>query len=117
MDYVRLGYTGLKVSRLCLGAMTYGTSKWRAWVLDEADSRPFIARALDHGITFFDTADMYSEGAPEHALALALALHGGRLEERDADVARRRGPGRLVDEIVWPPHRTRPASSPRGPPL
>jgi len=72
MDYVRLGYTGLKVSRLCLGAMTYGTSKWRAWVLDEADSRPFIARALDHGITFFDTADMYSEGESERVLGPAL---------------------------------------------
>ena len=72
MDYVRLGNTGLKVSRLCLGAMTYGTSKWRAWVLDEADSRPFIARALDHGITFFDTADMYSEGESERVLGRAL---------------------------------------------
>jgi 1-deoxyxylulose-5-phosphate synthase len=72
MDYVRLGNTGVKVSRLCLGAMTYGTSKWRAWVLDEADSRPFIARALDHGITFFDTADMYSEGESERVLGRAL---------------------------------------------
>jgi 1-deoxyxylulose-5-phosphate synthase len=72
MDHVRLGNTGLKVSRLCLGAMTYGTSQWRAWVLDEADSRPFIARALDHGITFFDTADMYSEGESERVLGRAL---------------------------------------------
>jgi 1-deoxyxylulose-5-phosphate synthase len=72
MDYVRLGSTGLKVSRLCLGAMTYGSSKWRAWVLDEAESRPFIARALDHGITFFDTADMYSEGESERVLGRAL---------------------------------------------
>src|SRR5437660_11857979 len=72
MDYVRLGYTGLKVSRLCLGAMTYGTSKWRAWVLDEADSRPVIARALDHGSTFFDTADMYSEGESERVLGRRL---------------------------------------------
>jgi aryl-alcohol dehydrogenase (NADP+) len=72
MNYVRLGNTGLKVSRLCLGAMTYGTSKWRAWVLDEADSRPFIARALDHGINFFDTADMYSEGESERVLGRAL---------------------------------------------
>jgi len=47
MDYVRLGASGLKVSRLCLGAMTYGSSKWRAWVLDEDASRPFIRRALD----------------------------------------------------------------------
>ena len=72
MNYINLGTTGLKVSRLCLGAMTYGTSKWRAWVLDEAESRPFIARALDLGINFFDTADMYSEGESERVLGRAL---------------------------------------------
>jgi aryl-alcohol dehydrogenase-like predicted oxidoreductase len=72
MEYVNLGRTGLKVSRICLGAMTYGTSTWRPWVLDEADSRPFIARALEHGITFFDTADMYSRGASEEVLGRAL---------------------------------------------
>ena len=65
MDYVRLGRTGLKVSRICLGTMTYGTPQWRPWVLDEADSRPFIKRALEHGINFFDTADMYSRGVSE----------------------------------------------------
>ena len=72
MDYVRLGKTGLKVSRICLGTMTYGTSKWRPWVLDEADSRPFIQRAIEHGITFFDTADMYSRGVSEEVLGRAL---------------------------------------------
>ena len=72
MDYVRLGKTGLKVSRLCLGVMTYGTSKWRPWVLDENESRPFIKRALDHGINFFDTADMYSRGVSEEVLGRAL---------------------------------------------
>ena len=72
MDYVRLGKTGLKVSRLCLGAMTYGTPAWRPWVLDEAASRPFIARALEHGINFFDTADMYSRGVSEEVLGRAL---------------------------------------------
>jgi aryl-alcohol dehydrogenase-like predicted oxidoreductase len=72
MDYVRLGKTGLKVSRLCLGTMTYGTSAWRPWVLDEAESRPFIKRALEHGINFFDTADMYSRGASEEVLGRAL---------------------------------------------
>jgi aryl-alcohol dehydrogenase (NADP+) len=72
MDYVRLGKSGLKVSRLCLGAMTYGTPEWRAWVLDEAASRPFIKRALEHGINFFDTADMYSRGVSEHVLGRAL---------------------------------------------
>ncbi len=72
MDYVRLGTTGLKVSRLCLGTMTYGTPSWRPWVLDEAAGRPFIARALEHGINFFDTADMYSLGASEEVLGRAL---------------------------------------------
>src|SRR5437667_4987606 len=72
MEYVRLGNTGLKVSRICLGTMTYGTSKWRPWVLDESESRPFIKRALEHGINFFDTADMYSRGASEQVLGRAL---------------------------------------------
>ena len=75
MEYVRLGKTGLKVSRICLGTMTYGTPKWRPWVLDEAASRPFIARALEHGINFFDTADMYSRGASEQVLGRALKDH------------------------------------------
>src|SRR5215510_15664441 len=72
MDYVRLGSTGLKVSRLCLGCMTYGTSKWRPWVLDEEASRPFIKRALEHGINFFDTADVYSLGVSEEVVGRAL---------------------------------------------
>ena len=72
MEYVPLGRSGLKVSRLCLGTMTYGTSRWRPWVLDEAESRPFIRRALEHGINFFDTADMYSQGASEEVLGRAL---------------------------------------------
>ena len=75
MDYIRLGNTGLKVSRLCLGAMTYGAPEWRPWVLDEAASRPFIARALEHGINFFDTADMYSRGVSEQVLGRALKAH------------------------------------------
>ncbi len=72
MDYVRLGSTGVKVSRLCLGTMTYGTSAWRPWVLDEAESRPFYQRALEHGINFFDTADMYSQGVSEEVLGRAM---------------------------------------------
>jgi aryl-alcohol dehydrogenase (NADP+) len=75
LDYVRLGNSGLKVSRLCLGAMIYGTPEWRPWVLDEAASRPFIASALDHGINFFDTADMYSRGVSEQVLGRALKDH------------------------------------------
>ncbi len=72
MEYVRLGTTGLTVSRLCLGTMTYGTPSWRPWVLDEQASRPFIKRALEHGINFFDTADMYSRGASEEVVGRAL---------------------------------------------
>jgi len=72
MEYVRLGRTGLKVSRICLGAMTYGDPKWREWVLPEEPSRPFIKRALELGINFFDTADMYSLGASEEILGRAL---------------------------------------------
>ena len=72
MEYVRLGTTGLKVSRICLGCMTYGTPKWRPWVLDEAASRPFITRAVEHGINFFDTADMYSLGVSEEVIGRAL---------------------------------------------
>lgn len=76
MDYVRLGSTGLKVSRLCLGTMTYGSRKWRDWVLDEEESRPFIRRALELGINFFDTANMYSGGASEEVLGRALRDFG-----------------------------------------
>lgn len=72
MEYVRFGSTGLKVSRLCLGCMTYGTPDWRPWVLDEAASRPFIRQALDLGINFFDTADMYSLGESEVVLGRAI---------------------------------------------
>lgn len=72
MDYVRLGRSGLKVSRICLGTMTYGTPTWREWVLDEAASRPFIQRALELGINFFDTADMYSLGVSEEVVGRAL---------------------------------------------
>jgi len=80
MDYVRLGSTGLKVSRLCLGCMTYGTSKWRPWVLDEEASRPFIKRALEHGINFFDTADIYSLGVSEEVVGRALKDYAKRHE-------------------------------------
>jgi aryl-alcohol dehydrogenase-like predicted oxidoreductase len=72
MDYINLGRTGLKVSRICLGTMTYGTSTWRDWVLDEDDSRPFFKRALELGVNFFDTADMYSRGASEEVTGRAL---------------------------------------------
>lgn len=76
MDYVNLGGTGLKVSRICLGTMTYGSSKWREWVLDEEASRPLLKQALEAGINFFDTADMYSLGASEEVLGRALQDFG-----------------------------------------
>jgi len=76
MDYVNLGSTGLKVSRICLGTMTYGSSKWREWVLDEKESRPFIQRAIEAGINFFDTADVYSLGVSEEVLGRALKDFG-----------------------------------------
>src|ERR1041385_115688 len=76
MDYVNLGSAGLKVSRLCLGTMTYGSRKWRAWVLEEPESRPFIRQAIEAGINFFDTADMYSLGASEEILGRALKEFG-----------------------------------------
>ena len=76
MEYVNLGSTGLKVSRICLGCMTYGNKSWREWVLEEAESRPFIRRALELGITFFDTADVYSQGGSETILGRALKEFG-----------------------------------------
>lgn len=80
MDTVNLGDTGLKVSRICLGMMSYGSSQWRDWVLDEEDSRPFIRRALELGINFFDTADMYSAGVSEEVTGRALRDFASREE-------------------------------------
>ncbi len=65
MEYVRLGKTGLKVSRLCLGCMTYGSKDWRPWILEEEESRPFFKAAIEGGINFFDTANVYSIGQSE----------------------------------------------------
>jgi aryl-alcohol dehydrogenase (NADP+) len=72
MDYVNLGKTGLKVSKLCLGCMTYGSSQWRPWVLDYDASLPFFKEAWDAGINFYDTADMYSVGVSEEVTGRAL---------------------------------------------
>lgn len=68
MQYVKFGETNLKVSRLCLGAMGFGSGSWRRWVLDNSASRPIIDRALEHGINFFDTCDFYSGGESERIL-------------------------------------------------
>jgi len=80
MQYVNLGKTGLKVSRLCLGMMTYGSKKWRQWVLDEEEARPFIERALEAGINFFDTADVYSIGESERITGNLLKHFGVKRE-------------------------------------
>src|ERR1700682_4890156 len=72
MKYTRLGSTGTQVSRICLGTMTYGSKRWREWVLEDEESRPLIKRALELGINFFDTADMYSLGVSEEILGRAL---------------------------------------------
>jgi aryl-alcohol dehydrogenase (NADP+) len=81
MEQIRLGNTGLKVSRICLGTMTYGDPKWRDWVLVEEASRPFIKRALEAGITFFDTADIYSNGASEQVVGRALKDFASKRED------------------------------------
>ena len=81
MELVRLGVTGLKVSKICLGTMTYGSPTWRDWVLDEAASLPFYRRALEAGINFFDTADIYSLGASEEVTGRALKTFAASRED------------------------------------
>jgi len=81
MEYVNLGKSGLKVSRLCLGMMTYGSPEWRKWVLDEGQTLPFVRRALEAGINFFDTADVYSKGMSEEVLGNTLRNCGVAREQ------------------------------------
>src|SRR5262245_60351326 len=80
MQYTNLGKTGMKVSRLCLGMMSYGSKKWRTWVLEEEDAKPFIKRSLEAGINFFDTADVYSLGESERVTGNVLKELGVRRE-------------------------------------
>ncbi len=80
MKYTTLGRTGLVVSRLALGCMSYGDPKWRPWVLPEDEARPFFRRALEAGINLFDTADMYSLGVSEEVTGRLLAEMGRREE-------------------------------------
>ncbi len=93
MEYVKLGHTGLDVSRLCLGCMTYGVSDRgnHAWTLDEEASRPLIRRALDLGINFLDTANVYSDGTSEEFVGRVLKEHG----QRDAMVLATKVHGRM----------------------
>jgi aryl-alcohol dehydrogenase-like predicted oxidoreductase len=80
MEMIKFGKTGMQVSRLCLGCMTYGSKTWREWVLEEKESRPFIKEALERGINFFDTADVYSQGASEEIVGRALKEYARRTE-------------------------------------
>jgi aryl-alcohol dehydrogenase-like predicted oxidoreductase len=86
MEYTTLGSTGMEVSRICLGCMSFGTSDWREWVLDEPESREIIERAIDLGINFFDTANMYSLGESERVLGSVLAEY-----DRDEQVVATKG--------------------------
>ncbi len=72
METISFGKTGLKISQLCFGTMTIGSSKWKPWVLDEAEAQPLLKRCLDLGITFFDTANWYSTGESERVVASTL---------------------------------------------
>ncbi|WP_226012916.1 aldo/keto reductase [Halomicrobium salinisoli] len=86
MEYTTLGATGMEVSRICLGCMSFGTPEWREWVLDEEESREIIERAVDLGINFFDTANMYSEGESERVLGNVLGDY-----DRDEQVVATKG--------------------------
>src|SRR6478672_1615949 len=81
MDYVNLGGTGLRVSRICLGMMSYGASEGRPWALDEAGAEPIVRTAVEGGITFFDTADVYNEGQSEVVTGRMLPKLFGMREE------------------------------------
>ena len=83
MQYVRFGASGLEVSRICLGTLTFGSPAWRPWVLDEAGSRPLFRRAVELGVNFFDTADTYSGGESEAVTGRLVAefFPGARREE------------------------------------
>jgi aryl-alcohol dehydrogenase-like predicted oxidoreductase len=86
MEYTTLGDTGMTVSRICLGCMSFGSSEWRPWVLDKDDAVPIIERAIDLGINFFDTANMYSNGESERVLGDVLAQY-----ERDPQMVATKG--------------------------
>ena len=101
MEYVNLGKTGLKVSRICLGCMTYGAPATgelkggrHAWALNEEESQPDLRQALDLGINFFDTANVYSSGASEEVLGNFLKTN----TRREAVVVATKVYGSMRDE-------------------
>src|SRR6202142_2776523 len=81
MKYVNLGHTGLRVSRVCLGMMSYGPHESRRWALDESAAEPIVRRAVEGGITFFDTADVYNGGQSEVITGHLLTQFFGMREE------------------------------------
>jgi aryl-alcohol dehydrogenase-like predicted oxidoreductase len=91
MDYVTLGTTGLQISRLCLGMMSYGSTSWRPWVLDETEAEPHVRAAIEAGINFFDTANIYSLGESERITGRLLAHYA----ERDQVVIATKVHGRI----------------------
>ncbi|ACV13152.1 aldo/keto reductase [Halorhabdus utahensis DSM 12940] len=93
MEYTTLGSTGMEVSRICLGCMSFGSSDWREWVLDEEGSREIIERAIDLGINFFDTANMYSLGESERVLGNVLSEY-----DRDEQVVATKGFFQMDDD-------------------
>jgi len=93
MEYTTLGATGIEVSRICLGCMSFGTPEWREWVLDEEESREIIDRAIDLGINFFDTANVYSTGESERVLGNALSGY-----DRDEQVVATKVYGEMGDD-------------------
>jgi 1-deoxyxylulose-5-phosphate synthase len=96
MQYVNLGKTGMKVSRLCLGMMSYGSKQWRTWVLEEKEAEPFVKRALEAGINFFDTADVYSTGESERITGNLLRALGVK---RENVVVATKVNGQMSDDI------------------
>ncbi|WP_123538195.1 aldo/keto reductase [Halosimplex salinum] len=93
MEYTTLGSTGMEVSRICLGCMSFGSSEYRDWILDEAESRPILERAIDLGINFFDTANVYSNGESERVLGNVLEDY-----DRDSQVVATKGYGEMDEE-------------------
>ncbi len=93
MEYTTLGDTGMQVSRICLGCMSFGSPEWRDWVLDEEESRPILERAIDLGINFFDTANMYSVGESERVLGNVLGEY-----DRDRMVVATKGFFRMDED-------------------
>jgi len=96
MQYANLGKTGMKVSRLCLGMMSYGSKQWRDWVLNEEDAKPFVQRALEAGINFFDTADVYSLGESEKITGKFLKQFG---VQRDQVVVATKVRNKMSDDV------------------